>query len=145
MAQAAKHLRKNKDLEALAEQERKEKEEETLKKRSRSRDKKRKVLVLFTGGVARVGWWGVRWGGSGGWRRRREGGEAPPPSFSVREAVVKGAGAHMETQSRACFYCVDTRTHMYVLHIQSQGNVTTHCMLFHSSRLLDICLIDCAV
>uniref|UniRef100_A0A8C1JVG3 Ankyrin-1 n=1 Tax=Cyprinus carpio TaxID=7962 RepID=A0A8C1JVG3_CYPCA len=43
MAQAAKHLRKNKDLEALAEQERKEKEEEKAKKRSRSRDKKRKT------------------------------------------------------------------------------------------------------
>ncbi|XP_059405684.1 ankyrin-1a isoform X6 [Carassius carassius] len=43
MAQAAKHLRKNKDLEALAEQERKEKEEEKAKKRSRSRDKKRKA------------------------------------------------------------------------------------------------------
>ncbi|XP_039875500.1 ankyrin-1a isoform X7 [Simochromis diagramma] len=43
MAQAAKHLRKNKDLEALAEQERKEKEEERAKKRSRSRDKKRKA------------------------------------------------------------------------------------------------------
>ncbi|XP_051951923.1 ankyrin-1-like isoform X1 [Xyrauchen texanus] len=42
MAQAAKHLRKNKDLEALAEQERKEKEEEKARKRSRSRDKKRK-------------------------------------------------------------------------------------------------------
>ncbi|KAL7836415.1 hypothetical protein AOLI_G00276990 [Acnodon oligacanthus] len=48
MAQAAKHLRKNKDLEAQAEQERKEKEEkkeeERAKRRSRSRDKKRKVL-----------------------------------------------------------------------------------------------------
>ncbi|XP_058491932.1 ankyrin-1-like isoform X23 [Solea solea] len=43
MAQAAKHLRKNKDLEAAAEQERKEKEEEKFKKRSRSRDKKRKA------------------------------------------------------------------------------------------------------
>ncbi|XP_062873582.1 ankyrin-1a isoform X4 [Trichomycterus rosablanca] len=43
MAQAAKHLRKNKDLEALAEQEKKEKEEERAKKRSRSRDKKRKT------------------------------------------------------------------------------------------------------
>ncbi|KAG5840483.1 hypothetical protein ANANG_G00189300 [Anguilla anguilla] len=32
MAQAAKHLRKNKDLEALAEQERKEKEEEKNKR-----------------------------------------------------------------------------------------------------------------
>ncbi|CAB1439363.1 unnamed protein product [Pleuronectes platessa] len=42
MAQAAKHLRKNKDLEAQLEQERKEKEEERFKKRSRSRDKKRK-------------------------------------------------------------------------------------------------------
>lgn len=59
MAQAAKHLRKNKDLEALAEQERKEKEEERSKKRSRSRDKKRKVLWRFTGGGSRdeVGWW----------------------------------------------------------------------------------------
>ncbi|XP_014187223.1 ankyrin-1a isoform X2 [Haplochromis burtoni] len=46
MAQAAKHLRKNKDLEALAEQERKEKEEERAKKRSRSRDKKRKAHAV---------------------------------------------------------------------------------------------------
>nr|XP_021331794.1 ankyrin 1, erythrocytic a isoform X21 [Danio rerio] len=46
MAQAAKHLRKNKDLEALAEQERKEKEEEKSKKRSRSREKKRKAHVV---------------------------------------------------------------------------------------------------
>ncbi|XP_078026851.1 ankyrin-1a isoform X20 [Epinephelus lanceolatus] len=43
MAQAAKHLRKNKDLEAQLEAERKEKEEERVKKRSRSRDKKRKA------------------------------------------------------------------------------------------------------
>ncbi|XP_030214304.1 ankyrin-1a isoform X7 [Gadus morhua] len=43
MAQAAKHLRKNKDLEAALEQERKEKEEEKAKRRSRSRDKKRKA------------------------------------------------------------------------------------------------------
>ncbi|KAJ7994310.1 hypothetical protein DPEC_G00264550 [Dallia pectoralis] len=42
MAQAAKHLRKNKDLEAQLEAERKEKEEEKAKKRNRSRDKKRK-------------------------------------------------------------------------------------------------------
>ncbi|XP_061624433.1 ankyrin-1a isoform X9 [Phyllopteryx taeniolatus] len=46
MAQAAKHLRKNKDLEAQAEQERKEKEEEKVKKRSRSRDKKRKAHAV---------------------------------------------------------------------------------------------------
>ncbi|XP_073323309.1 ankyrin-1a [Pagrus major] len=46
MAQAAKHLRKNKDLEAAAEQERKEKEEERVKKRSRSRDKKRKAHAV---------------------------------------------------------------------------------------------------
>ncbi|XP_058491928.1 ankyrin-1-like isoform X19 [Solea solea] len=46
MAQAAKHLRKNKDLEAAAEQERKEKEEEKFKKRSRSRDKKRKAHAV---------------------------------------------------------------------------------------------------
>ncbi|XP_023136842.1 ankyrin-1a isoform X8 [Amphiprion ocellaris] len=43
MAQAAKHLRKNKDLEAQLEADRKEKEEERAKKRSRSRDKKRKA------------------------------------------------------------------------------------------------------
>ncbi|XP_019908060.2 ankyrin-1a isoform X9 [Esox lucius] len=43
MAQAAKHLRKNKDLEAQLEAERKEKEEEKAKKRNRSRDKKRKA------------------------------------------------------------------------------------------------------
>lgn len=66
MAQAAKHLRKNKDLEAQLEQERKEKEEERNKKRSRSRDKKRKVLGLFTGGVVRGGLMGVGWGGRGG-------------------------------------------------------------------------------
>ncbi|XP_035848820.1 ankyrin-1a isoform X1 [Sander lucioperca] len=46
MAQAAKHLRKNKDLEAQLEQERKEKEEERNKKRSRSRDKKRKAHAV---------------------------------------------------------------------------------------------------
>ncbi|XP_065807731.1 ankyrin-1a isoform X1 [Labrus bergylta] len=46
MAQAAKHLRKNKDLEAQLEQERKEKEEERSKKRSRSRDKKRKAHAV---------------------------------------------------------------------------------------------------
>nr|XP_040052425.1 ankyrin-1a isoform X2 [Gasterosteus aculeatus aculeatus] len=46
MAQAAKHLRKNKDLEAQLEQERKEKEEERVKKRSRSRDKKRKAHAV---------------------------------------------------------------------------------------------------
>lgn len=60
MAQAAKHLRKNKDLEALAEQERKEKEEK-VKKRSRSRDKKRKVRGWTDGA------WGEgtrqQWGG----------------------------------------------------------------------------------
>ncbi|KAL7839452.1 hypothetical protein SRHO_G00261100 [Serrasalmus rhombeus] len=54
MAQAAKHLRKNKDLEALAEQERKEKEEkkeeERAKRRSRSRDKKRKSRCWDAGG-----------------------------------------------------------------------------------------------
>lgn len=63
MAQAAKHLRKNKDLEALAEQERKEKEEERVKKRSRSRDKKRKVRGWTDGA------WGEgtrqQWGGKG--------------------------------------------------------------------------------
>ncbi|KAF7200299.1 transcript variant X6, partial [Nothobranchius furzeri] len=60
MAQAAKHLRKNKDLEAQLEKEKEEKEEERLKKRSRSRDKKRKVLGPITGG-------GVARGGVMGW------------------------------------------------------------------------------
>ncbi|XP_022068229.1 ankyrin-1a isoform X13 [Acanthochromis polyacanthus] len=46
MAQAAKHLRKNKDLEAQLEAEKKEKEEERAKKRSRSRDKKRKAHAV---------------------------------------------------------------------------------------------------
>ncbi|XP_038151515.1 ankyrin-1a isoform X6 [Cyprinodon tularosa] len=46
MAQAAKHLRKNKDLEAQLEKEEKEKEEERLRKRSRSRDKKRKAHAV---------------------------------------------------------------------------------------------------
>ncbi|XP_023136834.1 ankyrin-1a isoform X1 [Amphiprion ocellaris] len=46
MAQAAKHLRKNKDLEAQLEADRKEKEEERAKKRSRSRDKKRKAHAV---------------------------------------------------------------------------------------------------
>lgn len=56
MAQAAKHLRKNKDLEAQLEAERKEKEEEKSRKRNRSRDRKRKVM-----GLRRV-WGGVRSG-----------------------------------------------------------------------------------
>ncbi|XP_027133888.1 ankyrin-1a isoform X2 [Larimichthys crocea] len=46
MAQAAKHLRKNKDLEAQLEAERKEKEDQRAKKRSRSRDKKRKAHAV---------------------------------------------------------------------------------------------------
>ncbi|MGH0189643.1 UNVERIFIED_CONTAM: hypothetical protein FKN15_037172 [Acipenser sinensis] len=44
MAQAAKHLRKNKDIEALAAQELKEKEDEKKTRRNRSRDRKRKEL-----------------------------------------------------------------------------------------------------
>ncbi|XP_064793275.1 ankyrin-1-like isoform X3 [Oncorhynchus masou masou] len=46
MAQAAKHLRKNKDLEAQIEAERLQKEEEKAKKRNRSRDKKRKAHAV---------------------------------------------------------------------------------------------------
>nr|XP_015210193.1 PREDICTED: ankyrin-1 [Lepisosteus oculatus] len=46
MAQAAKQLRKNKDLEALAAQEQKEKEEEKRTKRNRSRDRKRKAQAV---------------------------------------------------------------------------------------------------
>lgn len=46
MAQAAKHLRKNKDLaEALA-QEQRVKEEEKLRRRNRSRDRRRRVKSL---------------------------------------------------------------------------------------------------
>lgn len=43
MAQAAKQIRKNKDLQELAAQELREKEEEKIKKRNRSRDRRRKV------------------------------------------------------------------------------------------------------
>ena len=50
MAQAAKQLRKNKDLAELAAQELKDKEEEKNKKRNRSRDRRRKVW-LFEDGV----------------------------------------------------------------------------------------------
>lgn len=76
MAQAAKHLRKNKDLEAHLEAERKEKEEEKAKKRNRSRDKKRKVKGLLTG--VRRGWGeGAVEMGAGGRKT------PPPPSFSV--------------------------------------------------------------
>ncbi|KAJ8347033.1 hypothetical protein SKAU_G00284340 [Synaphobranchus kaupii] len=42
MAQAAKQLRKNKELDALAAQEQKDKEDEKNKKRNRSRDRRRK-------------------------------------------------------------------------------------------------------
>ncbi|XP_073791375.1 uncharacterized protein ank1b isoform X16 [Danio rerio] len=43
MAQAAKQIRKNKDLQELAAQELREKEEEKIKKRNRSRDRRRKA------------------------------------------------------------------------------------------------------
>ncbi|XP_028828999.1 ankyrin-1 isoform X2 [Denticeps clupeoides] len=46
MAQAAKQLRKTKDLAEAAAQEQREKEEEKLKKRNRSRDRKRKAHVV---------------------------------------------------------------------------------------------------
>ncbi|XP_058864393.1 ankyrin-1-like isoform X3 [Acipenser ruthenus] len=46
MAQAAKHLRKNKDIEALAAQELKEKEDEKKTRRNRSRDRKRKGYAV---------------------------------------------------------------------------------------------------
>ncbi|KAK5598493.1 hypothetical protein CRENBAI_009665 [Crenichthys baileyi] len=42
MAQAAKQLRKTKDLAEAAAQEQREKEEEKIKKRNRSRDRRRK-------------------------------------------------------------------------------------------------------
>lgn len=45
MAQAAKQLRKTKDLAEAAAQEQREKEEEKLKKRNRSRDRRRKVRL----------------------------------------------------------------------------------------------------
>lgn len=147
MAQAAKHLRKNKDLEAQLEQERKEKEEERVKKRSRSRDKKRKVLGLFTGGVVRGGVMGVRVGREG-WLERGAGRlRRPPPFFLCHAKLVRGAGAHMETQSSVFLLCVHTVSlaHMYVLCIQIRGNGTTHCMLSYSSRLLYSCFIDCPV
>lgn len=46
MAQAAKQIRKNKDLAEAAAQEQREKEEEKIKKRNRSRDRRRKVKSL---------------------------------------------------------------------------------------------------
>ncbi|XP_073791361.1 uncharacterized protein ank1b isoform X10 [Danio rerio] len=46
MAQAAKQIRKNKDLQELAAQELREKEEEKIKKRNRSRDRRRKAHVV---------------------------------------------------------------------------------------------------
>lgn len=49
MAQAAKQLRKNKDLAELAAQELKDKEEEKNKKRNRSRDRRRKVWLSEDG------------------------------------------------------------------------------------------------
>lgn len=49
MAQAAKQLRKNKDLAELAAQELKDKEEEKNKKRNRSRDRRRKVWLTEDG------------------------------------------------------------------------------------------------
>lgn len=56
MAQAAKQLRKTKDLAEAAAQEQREKEEEKLKKRNRSRDRRRKVRLRRQIGV---GGWGV--------------------------------------------------------------------------------------
>ncbi|KAB5549036.1 hypothetical protein PHYPO_G00062640 [Pangasianodon hypophthalmus] len=46
MAQAAKQIRKNKDLAEAAAQEQREKEEEKIKKRNRSKDRRRKVKSL---------------------------------------------------------------------------------------------------
>ncbi|KAL7844206.1 hypothetical protein SRHO_G00227450 [Serrasalmus rhombeus] len=43
MAQAAKQVRKNRDLAEAAAQEQREKEEEKIKKRNRSRDRRRKT------------------------------------------------------------------------------------------------------
>lgn len=49
MAQAAKQLRKTKDLAEAAAQEQREKEEEKIKKRNRSRDRRRKVWPAVSG------------------------------------------------------------------------------------------------
>ena len=48
MAQAAKQLRKTKDLAEAAAQEQREKEEEKLKKRNKSRDRRRKVWLAVS-------------------------------------------------------------------------------------------------
>lgn len=45
MAQAAKQIRKSKDLAEAAAQEQREKEEEKLKRRNRSRDRRKKVAA----------------------------------------------------------------------------------------------------
>lgn len=99
MAQAAKQLKKIKDIEAQALQEQKEKEESNRKRRNRSRDRKKKVR----GGRRRQpggrGAW--RWLlGEGAWqtreRGRGEGARAPaelvPPESGGRGAGEEGRG-----------------------------------------------------
>lgn len=146
MAQAAKHLRKNKDLEAQAEQERKEKEEERVKKRSRSRDKKRKVLGLFTGGVVRSGVMGVGWWGRGGWRGGQEGWGTPPPlpSFSVMLSW-SGVPRHTWKLSHECVSTVCTHKcpwHTCMSCAYKHGETAQHTACFPTP--LD-CFIDCPV
>lgn len=146
MAQAAKHLRKNKDLEAQLEQERKEKEEERVKKRSRSRDKKRKVLGLFTGGVVRGGvmwWWrGGRVGGEGG--VAGEGGrkvESPPPSSFSVILSWSGLPGHTWKLSHMCAPTVCTHslpgTHVCRVHTDAGKRCNTlHALLSTALYLL---------
>lgn len=149
MAQAAKHLRKNKDLEALAEQERKEKEEETIKKRSRSRDKKRKVLVLFTGGVIMGGVMGVRWGGSGGWRGQQEGWDIPPPPLlSLSEKLWSRVPGHTwkpshERVSTVCTHSLPG-THACPAHTDTGKRYNTlHAFLLLSTALYLLYWLSC--
>ncbi|CAB1444479.1 unnamed protein product [Pleuronectes platessa] len=54
MAQAAKQLRKTKDLAEAAAQEQREKEEEKLKKRNKSRDRRRKANQSGTYALVQV-------------------------------------------------------------------------------------------
>lgn len=148
MAQAAKHLRKNKDLEAQLEQERKEKEEETIKKRSRSRDKKRKVLGLFTGGVVRVGWWGGKVGREG-WLERGTGRlKRPPPTFFLcQRSCGKGCrGTHGNPVMSVFLLCVHSLpgAHVCPPHTDTGKRYNTlHAFLLLSTALYLLYWLSC--
>lgn len=87
MAQAAKQLKKIKDIEAQALQEQKEKEESDRKRRNRSRDRKKKVRGGGGGSpAAEAPCGGRRWQGLG-----RPGARGPPAELVP--PGLEGAGA----------------------------------------------------